>query len=287
MDAGANTETILAWDTVLFDRFQRFRQIIADGARAHGDAVLERHPLRQGSRVLDVGCGFGDTTRQIADVVGPLGEVIGVDCSQRFIRAAEQETESSAKRRVAFVAADVQAHELEGPYDRVFSRFGTMFFANPVIALRNMRRSLGPEGLLTIVCWRKREDNEFINVAEVAVRAVVPGAGHNGGLTCGPGPFSMADADVVSSQLIAAGFTRPTFERFDTDIRIGRDLSDAVEFAMTLGPAGELLRLAGVAATERLRPKVVEALRDAFSRFVRADGVFGRSSSWIISARGT
>jgi hypothetical protein len=86
---------------------------------------------------------------------------------------------------------------------------------------------------------------------------------------------------------MAAGFRRPTFERFDTDIRIGNDLSDAVEFAMALGPAGEVLRLAGVTAAEHLAPKVVEALREALSRFVRHDGVFGHSSSWIISARAT
>jgi SAM-dependent methyltransferase len=286
MDPGANEDTILAWNTVLFDRFQRFRQLVADGAGAHGAAALERHPLRPGARVLDLGCAFGDSTRPLADLVGPGGEVVGVDCAERFIQVAEHERTLSGRRNMAFFVADVQADDLRGPYDRVFSRFGTMFFASPVAALRNLRRQLAPGGLLTMVCWRRREDNAFIHAAEVAVRAVVPEADRGSGLTCGPGPFSMADADVVSSQLTAAGFTRSTFERFDTDIRIGNDLSDAVEFAMALGPAGEVLRLAGASAAERLRPKVVEALREALSPFVRTDGVFGRSSSWIISARG-
>ena len=280
----ANDEAIEAWNTVLFDKFVRFRHIVASGLGSHGDAVIARHAPPAGARVLDLGCGFGDTTQQLAQKVGPRGEVVGVDCAERFIQAAQREASEAGVRNVRFFTADVQTDDLQGPYDQAFSRFGTMFFSSPVAALRNVRRSLKPGGLLSIVCWRKREDNEFMHAAELQVRAIVPEPEETDEPTCGPGPFSMAGPDMVSDQLRAAGFGRPTFERFDTDIQIGNDLEDAIQFAMALGPAGEVLRLAGAEA-ERLMPEVLAALNEALSPFVRKDGVFAHSSSWIITAR--
>jgi SAM-dependent methyltransferase len=280
----ANDEAIEAWNTVLFDKFVRFRHIVANGLGSHGDAVIARHPPPAGARVLDVGCGFGDTTQQLAQKVGPRGEVVGVDCAERFIHAAEREASEAGARNVRFFVADVQTDDLRGPYDQAFSRFGTMFFSSPVAALRNVRRALKPGGLLSMVCWRKREDNEFMHAAELKVRAIVPEPEETDEPTCGPGPFSMAGPDMVSDQLRAAGFGRPTFERFDTDIQIGNDLEDAIQFAMALGPAGEVMRLAGADA-ERLKPTVIAALNEALSPFVRKDGVFAHSSSWIITAR--
>jgi hypothetical protein len=94
----------------------------------------------------------------------------------------------------------------------------------------------------------------------------------------------MAGPDMVSSMLVAAGFTNVTFERFDTDICIGRDLDDAIEFAMALGPAGEIIRLAGPDG-ERLRPTVAAALRQTLGRYVREDGVWAPSSTWFISSQ--
>jgi hypothetical protein len=167
----------------------------------------------------------------------------------------------------------------------VFSRFGTMFFASPVVALRNLRKALAPEGLLAMVVWRQREDNPWLHEAERCVRALVPVTAESDAPTCGPGPFSMAGADLVSAQLIAAGFGRIAFERLDTLICIGRSLDEAIAFAMTIGPAGELVRLAGDEG-ERLKPQVMAALRDTLAPYTRDDGgVYTPSSSWIITAR--
>jgi hypothetical protein len=102
-------------------------------------------------------------------------------------------------------------------------------------------------------------------------------------VTCGPGPFSMSSPDVVSAQLIAAGFARPTFERFDAEIFIGKDVAAAVEFAMTIGPAGEVIRLAG-AEGERRRPEVIAAVHEVLAPFAREGGVYGMSSSWLVTA---
>ncbi len=282
-DATFNAEAIEAWNGVLFDKWVRFRHLLTDGLAAHGDAVLAAHPPAEGAHVLDLGCALGDTTQTIARMIGPRGLAVGVDAAERFIAAARQDA-AAGVQNIRFEVVDVQSGPLGGPYDHAFSRMGIMFFASPVMALRNVRRALRPGGLLAAVVWRRREDNPWLHEAQLAVEALVPKPEETDQPTCGPGPFSMAGPDMVSAQLLAAGFVRPTFERHEHDIRIGLDLEEAIEFAMALGPAGELLRLAGAQA-EPLLPKVLSALREVLSRYVGPDGVMAPSSTWIITAR--
>jgi hypothetical protein len=137
-----------------------------------------------------------------------------------------------------------------------------------------------------MIVWRRREDNPWLHDAELRVRQIVPVVSHEDTdqVHCGPGPFSMSGPDMVSSMLRSAGYDRITFERFDTEICIGRDLADAVEFAMALGPAGEIIRLAGADA-ERLKPQVVAALREALTPYVCEKGVWAPSSTWFVTAR--
>jgi ubiquinone/menaquinone biosynthesis C-methylase UbiE len=284
MQQAANAEAIEAWNGVLFDKFTRFRHLMTQGLGSHGTVAIERHSPEQGNRVLDVGCGFGDSTIELARRVGSNGEAVGVDAAARFIEAAKSDAAAAGVANARFVVADVQFDDLAGPYDKAYSRFGTMFFGSPVAALRNVRRALKKGGTLAMVVWRKREDNTFMHAAELRVREIVPEPETTDEPTCGPGPFSMASADLVSDQLRASGFDSICFERIDTDIWIGRDIDDAIAFAMSLGPAGEILRLAGAEA-ERLKPRVVEAIREALSPFVREDGVWAPSSSWLVSAK--
>ena len=281
-----NDVVIEAWNTVLYDKFVRFKHLLVAGLAGHSDEILTRKLYPEGARVLDVGCGFGDSTIRIARSVGPRGVALGVDCAAKFVRAAECEAAAAGVPNAAFFQADVQSDDLRGPYDYAFSRFGTMFFMMPGVALRNIRAALKPGGVLTQIVWRKREDNPWLHDAELKVREIVPDVSHEdtNQVHCGPGPFSMSGPDMVSSMLMSAGFTGIAFERFDTDICIGRDLDDAIEFATALGPAGEIIRLAG-AEGERLRPAVVTALRQTLSRYVRDDGVWAPSSTWFITAR--
>ena len=281
-----NEVVIEAWNTVLFDKFVRFKHLLIAGLAGHSDELLSRRLFPEGARVLDIGCGFGDSTLKIAVAVGPTGQCVGVDCADNFVRAAEQEATAAGIQNASFFKADVQRDDLHGPYDHAFARFGTMFFMMPGAALRNIRMALKPGGTLTQVVWRKREDNPWLHEAEMLVRDIVPFVSHEETteVHCGPGPFSMSGADMVSSMMRAAGFAGITFERFDTDICIGRNLDDAVEFAMALGPAGEIIRLAG-AEGERLKPQVASALRDTLSIYARENGVWGPSSTWFISAR--
>ena len=287
MMAGDNDSAIEAWNTVLFDKFVRFRRIVTDGFAEHGARPLRERPYSAGERVLDVGCGFGDTTLVIAEQVGSSGRAVGVDCGAGFIQLAKTETQGLAPTRPSYFVADVQRDELGGPYDHAFARFGTMFFASPLAALRNVSKALRAGGELTMVVWRRREDNPWVYEAERAVRSIVPVVDPEASaqVHCGPGPFSMAGADLVSDLLKAAEFTEISLTRTDCDVCVGRSTDEAVEFAMALGPAGEIIRLAG-SEGERLRPQVSAGLQRLFERYRRADGsIWASSSSWAVRAR--
>lgn len=284
--AGPNAEAIEAWDTVLFDKYERFRPIVTDGYAVHGDIAMDRLALRPGARVIDLGCGYGDATRALAQRVGATGEVVGVDASPRFIAKASEEAKAAKIENVRFGVRDIQTDDLGGPYDVAFSRYGVMFLLSPVQGFRNVHRSLAPGGRLCVVVWRKREDNPWLNIAERIVRELIPEDAHakKDAVTCGPGPFSMISADMVGDQLVKAGFERITFERSDQPVMIGRDAEEAVAFAMALGPAGEIVRLAGEEG-QRKKPEVEAALAKAFEGMRGADGIVrGGSSTWIITA---
>lgn len=280
-----NRIIVEAWNTVLFDKFVRFRSLLTDGLRGHSDRCFKLHPPRIGMRVLDVGCGFGDTTLELAQRVGPRGHATGVDCSDNFIRSARDDARAQGIENASFFVADVQREPLNGPYDHVFARFGTMFFALPGAAMRNIRKSLVPGGTIKLIVWRRREDNPWLFAAETCVRELVPVVApeESNQVHCGPGPFSMAGPDMMSDMLRGAGYTQISFERCDLDICIGHDLDEAIEFAMALGPAGEIIRLAGDEGEKR-RPAVMAALRETLAQFKRDDGIWAPSSTWFISA---
>lgn len=281
-----NTIPIEAWNTVLFEKFCRFRYALTQGLSRHSDELFRRKSYPAGARILDVGCGFGDTTQRIAAQVNPGGEAIGVDCSQNFIDVASREAAETSIKNAKFFVADVQSDNLRGPYDHVFSRFGTMFFNLPGLALRNMRRALAPGGDLSMIVWRKREDNPWLHEAELRVRQIVPVVPHEETeeVHCGPGPFSMSGPDMVSEMLRSAGYEHISFERYDADVCIGKTLDDAVDFALALGPAGEIIRLAGEKG-EKLRGQVIAALRETLSAHQRSDGIWAGSSTWFVTAR--
>jgi SAM-dependent methyltransferase len=280
--AAANQEATDAWSGPLFERFVRFRGPMTAGLGAHGEVALVAHPPARGDRVLDIGCGFGDTTRRLAGLVGD-GEVVGVDVAAPFVEVARGEAEEAGLANVAFRVEDVQIGDLGGPYDYAFSRMGVMFFANPVQALRNIRASLRPGGRLCAVVWRRKLDNSWVWEAEQVVEGYLDRPEETEEPTCGPGPFSMANADTVTEQLAIAGFESIELLRSDVPLRMGGTLDDAVELTMALGPAGEVLRLWGDRA-EEIRPRIATAIRAALKQFETADGILAPSSTWVISA---
>jgi ubiquinone/menaquinone biosynthesis C-methylase UbiE len=278
-----NAEAIAAWDGPLYDRFVRFREIVTSGLGRHGEEALRLYPPAPGERVLDIGCGFGDTTQAIAALVGPGGEAVGVDAAPRFIEAALQEAREAGTGNLRFEVADVQDHVPGGPFDLAFSRFGTMFFANPVAALRNVRGALVPGGRLVMVVWRRRIDNDWLYRAQTIVEQIVSRPEEYDEPTCGPGPFSMADADTTSEILLRAGFTDVVLRRCDLPIMIGNDLDEAIDMVMALGPAGEILRLQGDRVAH-LHGEVRQALRAGLGQMVTPQGVYAAASTWIVAA---
>ena len=177
----------------------------------------------------------------------------------------------------------MQTYPFDAEHDFCFSRFGTQFFENPVAALRNMRMALRPGGRMTMIVWRRIDDNPWLGVPKDIVSRILPPPGENA-RTCGPGPFSMADPDVVTKQLEIAGYEDIGFERIDAPLLVGRTPEDAMEFQLALGPAGEVYREAGEEA-ERRHDEIAAALKTELEGHQTDEGIVMQSSSWMVSAR--
>ena len=280
-----NVEATEAWNGPLFEVWIEYRDLVADGLREHGEAAIAAHPPQQGERVLDIGCGLGDTTVRLAELVGAGGHAHGVDVAERMIETAIEETTEAGVENVSFAACDVEVTKFEQTFDYAFSRMGTMFFANPVAALRNVREALAPGGLLNMVVWRRKLDNGLMHRAELVVAEYLEEPEESEAPRCGPGPFSMANADTVTDVLKHAGYEDIRLARQDLPYKIGNDLEHAVAFNMALGPAAEVLRMWGDRVDE-IRPTIADALREALAEFVVDGGaVVAPASTWAITAR--
>src|SRR5688572_20509156 len=245
-----DTPFVQFWNEVLAPKFIRFKHVLVDGLTQHSEAIFPTLPVRAGDRILDVGCGFGDTAIKLAKLVGPTGEVVGIDCCDAFLEYARKDAQARGVANVSFVRGDAEVALPTDQYDFVFARFGTMFFANPVAGLRNMRKALRPGGRMVHIVWRNRVDNPWLSMAKDVVLGFLPPPGPDA-QTCGPGPFSMADETTVRMMMTSAGYEQIEFRRVDAQVLIGADVADAIAFQLTIGPAGEVFREAGPEAEEK------------------------------------
>ena len=275
-----NAEAIGVWNEVLVPKFTRFRRVLADGFSVHSQRALAMHPVHRGERVLDVGCGFGETTIELART---SGSALGIDCCEPFLAVGRADATRDGVAGGAFQLADGQTVKFEQPFDVCFARFGTMFFTNPAAAMANLRRATRPGGRLLMIVWRRIEDNAPFWTAKQIARKHLPPPPDEAP-SCGPGPFSMADADTVGAILKSAGWSEITFERVDADIWIGDTVDDALAFQVAIGPAGEIVRDAGALGEEK-RPVIIEELRGTLAQFQTPRGVFMPTSSWCVTAR--
>jgi ubiquinone/menaquinone biosynthesis C-methylase UbiE len=271
------------WNSVLVPKFVRWRHILVDGLTLHSAKVFPSLAVREGDKVIDAGCGFGDTAIQLAQLVGPKGSVLAIDCCEGFLEYGRRDAKAAGISNVTFLEADVQTYPFRPVHDFCFSRFGTQFFENPVAGLRNMRASLKPGGIMTMIVWRGINDNPWLGHAKEIGLEFLPRPGDNA-QTCGPGPFSMADTDVVTKQLEIAGYTAIAFEKVDAEVFVGKDLEDAVAFQLAIGPAGEVYREAGKVAEEH-REEIATALKAALAKYHSPTGIMMDSSSWKVTAR--
>ncbi len=278
------TEYVQFWNDTLADKFDRFRHILMEGLSYHSRVPLERLTVTPGSRILDVGCGWGDTAIQLARKTGPDGYVLGVDCVDQFLTRGRADARKAGLDNIRFITEDVERYSFDAHFDLAFSRFGMMFFENPVRAMKNIRRALRPGGDLMFIVWRSSEYNPWLGMAKEVVLRFLPEPGE-GARSCGPGPFSMANTEVVSQQLEIAGFRDVNFEQVDGPVTVGDSVQDAINFQLAIGPAGEVFREAGELA-ERQRPEIEEALREALTPYQDKSGqIVMPSSSWCITAR--
>ena len=283
--APENDGFIGCWNNVLTPKWIRFRHLLSGNGKLHSDAALPRFDIRPGNRVLDIGCGFGETCLEIGRLVGPSGEVVGLDCTDEFLAIANRERNDAGLTQVRYEVGDAQVHPLpENYYDVAFARFGVMFFESAVRALRNTRRALKPGGKVCLIVWRRLADNPAWGAAKTVVLEYLPPPGDNA-QTCGPGPFSWADEETDRGMLAAAGFPNvELFERIDKDICVGRTIEEAIDYQILVGPTGEIVREAGEEGQRRL-PEIREKLATLMRAHLREDGVYLPSSTWMIVAR--
>ena len=246
-----------------------------------GDAMLEAADLEPGQRVLDVGCGAGSTTVEAARRVAPGGAAVGVDISGPALALARERAVAAGLDGVEFIEADAQVHAFEpGAFDAVISRFGTMFFGDPVAAFANLRHALRPRraaghrGLAGSV--RKRVDRRRRRVA-IAHFGRPPDLGAPGG----PGPFAFADGDRFRSVVTAGGFRDVTLAAITRPMLMGSDVEDVVGMVVATPQSKGLFAGQPEAKVEA----AIAGLRDAFAPYVRPEGVVMNGTAWLLTAR--
>jgi SAM-dependent methyltransferase len=254
------------------------RQIGTHGERAHA-----RLAPRPGERVLDIGCGCGDSSLVLAARVAPGGSVLGVDLSEPMLARARERAAEAKLANVSFRAADAQTATFEpGAFDAAFSRFGVMFFADPAAAFANVRSALRPGGRLAFACWRPVKDNPWVLVPMAAAAKLVPMPPPPA--PDAPGPFSFGDDARVRRILDAAGFADVAIEPVDVPMTLGGGgLDDAADMLLTVGPLARALLEAN--ADEALRERVRGALVAALAPHARDGRVQLGSAIWLVEAR--
>lgn len=227
---------------------------------------------RPGDHVLDVGCGAGATTRALQEAVQPGGHATGVDISQALVSAARVHDTAAD-----FVVADAATHPFEpAGYDLVASRFGVMFFGDPVAALGNLRRATRDGGRLRALTWRAAAENRFMTTAARAARPLlgdVPEPPADG-----PGQFAFADADRVAAMLVAAGWSE--VEHVPVDLELAMPAAGLATYLTRLGPLSRILPT----LEQPQRDHVMDVVRAAFDPYLDGDQVRFDVACWMVRA---
>ncbi len=251
-------------------------------ASPFGESAMHRLSLQPGQRVLDIGCGAGATTMEMARRVGPSGRAVGLDIAPAMIAAANGFAAAAGISNATFSVADAQIEAFEpGSYDAAFSQFGVMFFGDPVAAFSNIRRALHADGVFSFACWENIFANEWMFVPGSAVVAVtgslppMPGPGE-------PGPFSLADSAEIASVLEEAGFGQVEIaSQAEAVVLRDHQIDSLVSLSQRVGPVREALRTADEATKTLITSAVRKAILDR-----AVDGVVSLSATaFVVSAR--
>jgi ubiquinone/menaquinone biosynthesis C-methylase UbiE len=244
------------------------------------DLLIDRAAPKAGERIVDVGCGSGASTNGFATKVGPSGHVFGVDVSGPMLERARQSTPKDAP--VTYALADATVYPFDpASFDLLASRFGVMFFADPVVSFANLHKALKPSGRLAFACWQEPRENPFFMAPLQAVYKHVPKLPQLSPED--PGPFSFASEARVNRILGEAGFSGIAMEpcRLEFDVAIGRGIDAAVQSALEIGPASRALE----GQPDDLRAAAVTSIREALTPFAKGDAVLLPGAIWIVTAR--
>jgi SAM-dependent methyltransferase len=241
--------------------------------------ALERAQLRQGEHVVDIGCGTGASSIALAERAGPSGHVLGIDVSAPMLARATERVPPGAS--VKFVRADATTYRFEpAAFALLFSRFGVMFFAEPARAFANLRTALKPSGRLAFACWRKFDENPWLQVPLRAALEHIPPLPRPGPED--PGPFSFASEQRVRRILAEAGFQSVILEPRDFDLAIacGGGIEEALEAALAFGPTSRALQDHGL----ETRATVARSIRRALQPYRRGKQVALAGAIWLVTA---
>ncbi len=276
-DAAANAAQIENWNLRTGEIWVRFQPRLDAQISPLGEQAMTALAPAAGERVLDIGCGCGQTSVNLATRVAPGGAVLGVDVSEPMLGLARSRPRPAGAAPLDFRRADAQVEDLgAGAFDAVFSRFGVMFFADPSAAFANIRAALRPGGRLSFVCWRAMALNPMMTAPLEAARALLPPLPPADPLA--PGPFAFADAARVRRILGAAGFTDIVISPFDADL-VGGTLEEAVELSLFVGPLATVLR-----DNPQLREPVTNAVRETWRARLKDGVVVIPAAVWIVTA---
>lgn len=274
----ANQDQITYWNGPAGDKWAQYNSDIDRNLAAVDETLLKFAGPQPGERVLDIGCGAGTTSRMLAEAVGPGGTVTGVDISQPMLALARSRVHV---KNIQFIEADATHYPFQPDFDLIFSRFGVMFFTDPVAGFANIRKAAAKDGRLTFVCWRAAEENEWVSmpyrIAKPFLPEQVAAPAH------APGPYSFADPDRVHGILGDAGFSDIRIEKFDGLMDLGPSPEQA-SFQMTHLMGSTARALAGL--DEGGRAKVRQAVADGF-RALQAgeENIRLGFACWLVGAR--
>jgi SAM-dependent methyltransferase len=277
-ETAANAVQIDYWNTTVGRTWAQFQEQLDRQISPLGLEALRVLGPQVGERVLDVGCGCGQTTLELANRVGSAGHVTGIDISEPMLEVARRREIPQGVIRPEFLSADAQTAELgEGVFDAVFSRFGVMFFSDPSAAFANLRKALKPDGRLAFVCWRPYAENLWMRAPMEAAQPLLPTMPTPD--PAAPGPFAFADPQRVVSILQSAGYDDVTIEPFDALIG-GASIEDTLKLTFQVGPLGSALR-----AEPELALSVGDAVRGVLKSFETPRGIMMPAAVWIVQAR--
>jgi SAM-dependent methyltransferase len=274
-----NVEQAQAWDGPEGEYWATHQERFDTTIRPHHTLLMAAADIAPGERILDIGCGNGLTSRDAARAAGPGGSVLGVDLSGPMLARGEQLAKDEGLSNVRFEQGDAQVHRFEaGAFDVALSRFGVMFFADPVAGFANIASALRPGGRLAVLVWQSAAGNEWIGSmrATLAMGRTLPSPPPGA-----PGPFALADRELTTGVLTRAGFTDIGFAPSEQPFNVGRDPDDAYRFAAGLAPVQMLL----ADLDEATKAEALQALRATIAAHETPDGVVFGSAAWVVTAR--